>query len=219
MRNQANILNILFIYNIEAMNISAGFSAWTNIYVMVFHPLPYYLAQLSVLVIWCGGAVSIILNSAIPLFKIIFVTNFDFIFAQDPEILGKRILIVSLVLGCAPPSLICIYQFSQGIVATSSVAFLMGDNPEERKVVPLMPMYSGIWIIINLIVLSFTLVFIPCYIKRNHRSIISAEPTQMEEETKNIHLGRMLFGSIVAIMCTLVATIISKMSNKAVLGI
>ena len=214
MRNQANILNILFIYNIEAMNISAGFSAWTNIYVMVFHPLPYYLAQLTVLVISLHH-----LNSAIPLFKIIFVTNFDFIFAQDPEIFGKRILIVSLVLGCAPPSLICIYQFSQGIVATSSVAFLMGDNPEERKVVLLMPMYSGIWIIINLIVLSFALVFIPCYIKRNHRSIISAEPTQMEEETKNIHLGRMLFGSIVAIMCTLVATIISKMSNKAVLGI
>jgi hypothetical protein len=215
MQHHANVLNIIFIYNIEAMNISAGLLAWSALFVMVFYPYTYQLSQLVVLVIWCAGAISIILNTYLPVLKIIFVVNFEFIFAQEPETLGKNLLMSSIILGCIPQSLICTYQFFKDQVVGSTAAYFMGDNLGDRKVVYLLQLYPGFLLLINLVLLGFALVYIPFYLKKNHPLAVLTETSTPEVETQHIRLGRILLGSVVAILCTIAATIISKMSVKA----
>jgi hypothetical protein len=219
MQQQPNILNIIFIYNIEAMNISAGLLAWPSIYVMLLYPYPYHLAQLVVLVIWIAGAISIILNTYLPVLKLIFVVNFDYIFAQDPEVLVKKLLTLSFILGCIPKILICTYQFLNNQVASSTVAYWMGDNLGGRQIVNLIQLYSGFLFLINLILLCFAVVYIPFYVRKNHPVVTLAEIRKIEVTIQHIRLGRILLGSVVAIVCTIAAAIISKISAKARLGI
>jgi len=198
------------------MNISAVFSVWPAVYTLAFRPLPYQLVQLIMLFIWGGGAISIILNTAIPILKIVFITHFDLIFDQDPYMLGKCILNFSLLLGVTPLVIIYIYQSSNGIASTGTLAFLAGEEPGSRTVVPLMAMYSGVLFMINMIVLVFALGFIRYYARKNQQSNVQqAAPSQVEVATRHVRLGRMLLVSLVAVSFSVAATLLSKESSKA----
>ena len=77
---------------------TAGITAWATIYVITIQPCPYYMAQIFIMITWAVGTTAFILNCAVSLLKILFFTNFDFVFAQNPEILGKKLLTFSLIL-------------------------------------------------------------------------------------------------------------------------
>ena len=126
----------------------------------------------------------------LPLLKILFVTNFDFVFAQNPEILGKKLLTFSLILGFVPQCLIGMYQTAKGVLSTSAVVFLMGMK-QTKEVAPLMRMYGYIWLFASLLMLITTLLFIPLYVKMNHQVMALAEK-RMEEETVHFRFGKML---------------------------
>ena len=74
MQHHVNILFIIFTYYIEALEITAGITAWATIYVITIQPCPYYMAQIFIMITWAVGTTAFILNCAVSLLKILFVT-------------------------------------------------------------------------------------------------------------------------------------------------
>ena len=203
MQHHVNILFIIFTYYIEALEITAGITAWATIYVMTIQPCPFYMAQIFIMITWAVGTTAFILNCAVSLLKILFVTNFDFVFAQNPEILGKKLLTFSLILGFVPQCLTGMYQTANGVLSTSAVVFLMGMI-QTKEVAPLMRMYGYIWLFASLLMLITTLLFIPFYVKMNHQVMALAE-NRMEEETVHFRFGKMLVVGVLVAICSVAA--------------
>ena len=203
MQHHVNILFIIFTYYIESLEITAGITAWTTIYVLTFQPLPYYVAQIIVMIPWAAGTPAFILNCAVSLFKILFVTNFDLVFAQNPEILGRKVLTFSLIVGFVPQCLIGIYQTANGVLSTGAVVFLMGMQ-QTKEVAPWMRMYAYVWFFASLLMLITTLLFIPFYVKMNHQVMALAENTR-KEETEHFRFGKMLVVGVLVAIFTVAA--------------
>ena len=70
-------------------------------YVLAVGPMPFYLAQLVPTLGWSAADVMSINGCGISLFKMLFVSHFDLIFSQDPELLGQLVLGLNILLGCA----------------------------------------------------------------------------------------------------------------------
>lgn len=206
MQNQGSILIIIFIYFIEALETTGGVLSWTTVYVLIFHPFSFLLSQIILTVCWSTATAAFVLISAVSVFKILFVTHFDLVFSQDPDVLGKKVLMVSLLLGCIPHGLICIYQSTNGIVSTPAVAFLAGES-SAKVAAPLMQFYALFWFIFYLFMLIFTILFIPFYLNKSQGAVISAELSQRKENIQKISLSRMIYGATVAVICLLAAII------------
>jgi len=206
MQRKANVITFIFIHYIGALTLSTSLVSSASISVLAFQAMPYLLAQITVALAWSAGIVALILSSAVSVFKILLVTHFEAVFSQDPEIFGKKVVLASLLIGCLPPCLVSMYQSAHGILSTSYVSFLT-EEPHTKNMSLTIPIYGISWFIINLSTFTGALLFIPFYIDRNHKGLLTAEFIQKNEEAKNIKFGRMIFSFILAVIGCPVAVI------------
>ena len=170
--------------------------------------MPFYLAQLVPTLGWSAADVMSINGCGISLFKMLFVSHFDLIFSQDPELLGRLVLGLSLLLGCVPHCVICIHHSAQRIKVAPMVSFYMGEPLEVED--SLMMMYGSFWCIVSLFLLAMAVLFIPIYLKRHQQAaVLSAERNMSTPKT--ISLTKVLFGS----SCVALVVFINYISHAA----
>ena len=153
----------------------------------------FYLAQLGTTLVWNAVNVMCILGCSISLFKMLLVTHFDLIFNQNPEFLGKIVLILSIIAGVIPNIVLFIYQTINGANVAPIVAYFIGEQTEEADV-SVMQKYGIFWLVSSVGMLMTATVFIPKYVKRHQLSAILLVENR-EEAVKSINLARVLRGS------------------------
>jgi len=163
-----SIINILFIYYVNAAYCTANVIICAVIYVDTVGLMPFFLAQLAGMSVWWAGNTLLILGSSISFVKILYVTHFDFVFSQNQEFVGKLVLGLSLVAGCVPHLVICIHQSAQGIQVVPSENYLMGQKMKETSVFPSV-IYGSCWAFISVVMLMFAVLFIRNYKRRNQQ--------------------------------------------------
>jgi hypothetical protein len=127
-------------------------------------PMPFYMGQLITTLVWSASNIICILGCCISLIKMLFVTNFDLIFEQNPESLGRKLFCLSLLAGAVPNCLICIHSLAQGTIVTPAAAYYVGEKWNGTNIVP-MQLYGAIWFMIGIVMLGTSVVFIPYYSK------------------------------------------------------
>jgi hypothetical protein len=191
--NHVSIIIILFKYYIMAAHACASVIFWSFIIFLTMGSMHFYVVQLLAMLIWSTVTVMCIIGSGISLFKILLVTHFDMIFSLDPERLGKKIFIFSLLLGVVPHGVICIFRTIKGIKAVPAVAYFMGEHIVADSPSP-MQTYGSTCLIISVVMLLTAVIFIPNYTKRRSQAAILA--SENHDETMNsISIARVLLGS------------------------
>jgi hypothetical protein len=189
-----SIIIILFIYYIRVAHAIASIICWSIVLLWATGPVTFYLAQLATMLVWCGASVMAILGASISLFKVLLVTNFDLIFNLDPETLGRRVLVLSLLVGCLPHVVICSYQTAHGVRSAPAVAYLMGESMAAESV-NLLQIYGFFWLLASLLMLIAAVLFIPIYTRRHQHAAIAAEHHVHQRTMTSISLARVLVGS------------------------
>ena len=156
-------------------------------------PMPFYLAQLVTTLVWNAVNCLCILSCSISLFKMLLVTHFDWIFNRNPELLGKIMLILNIIAGVIPNSVLFIYHSINGAKVAPVVAYLYGEQTEDSDV-SVMQKYGIFWLVSSVGMLMTATVFIPKYVKRHQLSAILLVENR-EEAVKSINLARVLLGS------------------------
>ena len=154
--------------------------------------MPFYLAQLVTTLVWNAVNCMCILSCSISLFKMLLVTHFDWIFNQNPELLGKIMLILNIIAGVIPNSVLFIYHSINGAKVAPVVAYLYGEQTEDSYV-SVMQKYGSFWLVFSLGMLVTSVVFIPTYAKR-HQQLAILQAESHEEAVKSISLARVLLG-------------------------
>jgi len=167
--------------------------------------MPFHLAQLVFLLSWSAVDVGLILLSCISLAKILYVTQFDLIFSQDQESMGRIILGVSLLIGCTPHLLIYAQRSATNQVLASGVAYFMGDQMVDEGIGPLL-ICGAFWLFLSGILLAFAILFIRNYEQRHHLN----QPSEGMEESagKSVRLPRVLLCVTVMSAAVIVGIII-----------
>jgi hypothetical protein len=145
------------------------------------------------MLVWSAATVLCIVGSGISLFKVLLVTRFDIIFNQDPERLGKKVLLFSLIIGVIPHCVIGICHFNAGTKSAPVVAYLMGEQMVAGQPSS-MQVYGTIWLIISVAMLLTAVIFIPNYMKRRSPAAILASEHH-DETMRSISIVRVFLGS------------------------
>ena len=94
--------NVLMSYYIEVVNVMMTFCTVPLIYVLGVEPLPLPLAQFAYIAVHSCGSLIVALGSAVYCCQIVYVTNFEVLFALDPEEVGRRTFALLALLICLP---------------------------------------------------------------------------------------------------------------------
>ena len=192
--NQYNIITVLFSYFIEVCNIFILFLSLPILYVLVVGHLVFVAGQLTFLTIWCTSNTVCLLSIAISVFKILLITRFSLIFPLDPEVVGRKVLALSSILGSLPSLVITIYQTINGVSSMHLVAYFTGEQL-SRTVNPL-PFFivTTVLFTVALIMLPVTMLITSHFIQ-NHNSSLSTEIAEQQFKL-TISLKRLLLGLV-----------------------
>ena len=207
-QSQANIVLILFTYYIESAHVAGSLICWSLVYVLTLGPMPSILAQLATFLIWSAGNVMFIMGSHISIVKIIFVTQFDWIFCQDPESLGRMALVCSLLVGVVPNCLFWMYHFVFKTNVSLLASYLQGQRSDAENTP--MVIYGSSWLLFSILMLILSLVFIPVYVKWNQQAAVVVAENNNNDSMKSISVARVLLGS-----CGMAVVIIVNLVNIA----
>jgi hypothetical protein len=206
MRGSKSILTVLFRRNIELINLLVTWNACILVIIIAFGPMSFLMAQI---VVASGQAFLCLLCElalAISVFKILLVTQFDWVFSHDPDQLGYKVLATAIVLAFLPSAAICSYQTSKDTMMANSIAYLT-DSIDYDTSFPLMLVYIIFWTILGVLTMIFALVYIPYYIKHH----LSSQAVEIGEAAgharKEVSIGRILLGFL-GISIFLVFTIV-----------
>ena len=87
---QMNMTNVIISYYIEVVNVTVTVVSLPLIYVLIIHPLPLFIAQFCAVAAYCCGSLIVALGSAVSLFQILYVVQFNILFTLDPATVGWR---------------------------------------------------------------------------------------------------------------------------------
>jgi hypothetical protein len=210
-QNITSVIYILLIYYLEAAHISVLIICIPFIYFDLVGPFPFFLAQMVFILAWSAGDVMFILGSSISLVKILYVTNFDFIFNQNQELTARIILCLSLVVSFIPHLFIGIHRSISGRHIVPAAAYFMGEKIVFNNSPTPTLLYGSIWGILSGIMLVFAMLFIRIYEKKKHllhASIVAGERCRRAE--KSVSLIKVLLG-VLAVTAALTIGILSQM--------
>jgi hypothetical protein len=111
--NQYNIITVLFSYLIETCNLLIVFISLPILYVLAIRHVDFVTGQLIFLAIWSTSNTVCLLSIAISVFKILLLVRFSDIFPLDPQMLGRKVLMFSIIVGFVPSISISIYETLQ----------------------------------------------------------------------------------------------------------
>ena len=188
--NVVHIVVILFTYLLEAAHVAGITICWSLLFVLAIGPLPFYLAQLVNVLVWAAADVSSVLGCCISLFKILFVSHFDLIFSQDPEYMGRIVLILCLLIVGVPHCIIYTYQSVHQTKVTPVVAYYMGEPMVAEGATP-MQILGVVCLFMNIAMGILAAFFIPSYVRRHQQLAVLAEENE-REKVKTVNLTRVL---------------------------
>ena len=211
-----NMTNVLMSYYIEVVNVMMTFCTVPLIYVLGVEPLPLPLAQFAYIAVHCCGSLMVALGSAVSCCQIVYVTNFEVLFALDPEEVCRRTFALLALLICLPNAVEAAYSTFLGIhVARDVVIFTQTEyaGPEAGdgggSGFRFVPMYTVGWTIVFLILSSTAIIFIPLYFRYQHRN--NVEGLQPQRSTS---LQRYLLGSLLFFCMIVTSVVIAEQSDN-----
>jgi hypothetical protein len=206
MRGSKSILIVLFRLNIEVTNLIVTYNACALMFVILILPMSFVVAQIALAFSQALACLLCELALAISVFKILLVTQFDWVFAQDPDQLGHTVLAAALALAYLPAAAICAYQTLQDKMMANAIAFLTNSTDHDMSV-PLMMVYTIFWAVLGIVAMITALIYIPYYIKHN----LSSQAIEVGEAAghmrKQVSIGRILLGFL-GIIIFLVFTLV-----------
>ena len=140
------------------------------------------------------------------LFKVLLVTQFDRIFAHDPDQLGGWVLLLAVTLAALPCAAICGCQTYQGQMMSNEVVYLTKAADYSKIGVPYMIFYIILWAVLSILMMIAAKMYIPYYSQHHlsSNSIQIAEAGQQEE--KHVNITRILLG-ILGLSMALIVTV------------
>jgi hypothetical protein len=202
-----SVVNIIFIYYIEAAHATVIFACWSFMLFDMLGPMPFYLAQLIFVLCWSAVDVMLLLGSSISILKILYVTKFYLIFNQDQEALARIILNTSLLLGCTPHIVIFLHHSAAEQALSPGVHYFMGKAMARENLAPFL-ICGAIWTFLCVVLSIFAILLI-----RNYERSSRYYPTESAEEQggsagKTISLPRVLLGATVLSLAGIIGIII-----------
>jgi hypothetical protein len=191
--NQYNIITVLFSYLIEACNILIVFISLPIMYVLTIDHVDFITGQLIFLAIWSTSNTVCLLSIAISVFKILLLVRFSEIFPLDPLLLGRKVLVLSIIVGFVPSTGISTYETLHGIGSMNLVSYFTGKE-QSRTVYPLpFIIMTSLFFAITLVMLFATLVYTSYFIRMN--SSLSSELVQQHQKL-SISLRKLMLGLV-----------------------
>jgi hypothetical protein len=204
-QNIASVINILFIYYIEAAHVTVIVICWSFMYVDTIGPMPFYLGQMVLMIGWSAADIMLILGSIISLVKIIYVINFDLIFNQNQESTSRILLGASLLAGCAPHLIIYIDLTAREKIVSSPVTYFTGEKVLLEGVGAFLMCGSG-WLFLSGVMLVFAVLFIRNY-EHRHQHL----STETGETCRSAGMTVSLPGVLLGVTVVTVAIVIGIM--------
>ena len=171
-------------------------------FVSVASPISFIVAQIISCIGNAIGSLLCELATAMSLFKILLVTNFSMIFPYDPNQLGFSVFRIAAALAFLPSASICAYQTYMGQMMTNSLGYLI-KSANYPLGIPYITFYVIFWTVLCMAMMSFALVYIPYYIKKNLNSnsiqVAEAGLVRKEVNIKRILLGFLGFSLSLAV--------------------
>jgi hypothetical protein len=202
-----NMTNVLISYYIEVVNLINIIMTVPLIYVTLFQPLPFLLAQFVIVATHCCGSMIVSLGSAISCFQILYVIRFELVFSLDPQIMGRRIFLALLITVVVPYALFGIWKTLKGSHVDKGVTLYTLDeyNGEE---IEFLAIYSICWALLYFIFSFIAFVFLPIVLKKR-QSHNERLPPQ-----RTISLQRYLLASLGLFVMLISSVIMNKLNNS-----
>ena len=185
-----NMTNVIISYYIEVVNVTVTVVTLPLIFVLSIHPLPLFIAQFCAVAAYCCGSLIVALGSAVSLFQILYVVQFNILFTLDPATVGWRTFMVLASLAICTMTMEGIYMTLKGIHVNTTVSELT-QTQYNGEGVPFIAIYTGCWTVLFIILSSTAFVFIPLFFKKKQNQHNSRQPPQ-----RIISLHKYLLGAL-----------------------
>jgi hypothetical protein len=209
-----SILTILFMNNMDLINITSSILCGSTLYVIVFSSMSYVTGQFLWAIILAFGTLTTELSVAIPCFKILLVTHFSLIFTMDPQKLARNVLTVSALLAFLPAACICYYEILHLQIETATVVYLSKAANYSRGV-PYLTLYLIFWTLLSILMLLVALFYIPYYLQ-HHLSSNVVEVAEAGRVRSQVNIKRMLLGflgMVSSIVVGIIADLLGSLSG------
>jgi len=181
---------VLFYYIIEGANAIVFLIFVPCLGIIYIGPMPLYAAQAAFTAIHSCGSLLAALGSAISLFHMLYVTQFEAVFAMDPHAVGKKVLLSLTLVTGVPNLIVSIYNTVQGLHSAPGVARFTGTEYNNPGV-SFLNTYTLCWMALFLILSCIAYVFIPCILRYRQTSVYNENPPRRTNT-----LQRFLFGAL-----------------------
>jgi hypothetical protein len=199
-----SVLTIIFQYNLEVLNLIVTLTAVSVITMRALSPVPFLFSQVIVVIISSSVTLAFILGFAISSLKILLVTQFYFIFLQDPDQLGQRVFKVALTVAAAPIVVIGFYlSFNQ--INAAQILQLVTENsrPSDGNQGYILG-YMIFWAVLCVIMLVIAVYYIPLHIKYIEKNNAAIQAGEANTAKKNPNIKKILFVFIISLCCLVV---------------
>ena len=144
---------------------------------------------------------------AMSLFKVLLVTQFDRIFAHDPDQLGGWVFLLAAALAAPPCAAICAFQTYRGQMMSNIVVYLTKSADNSKIGVPYTLVYIILWAVLSIFMMITAKLFIPYY-TQHHLSSNAIQIAEAGQQVENhVNITRILLG-ILGLSMALMATVI-----------
>ena len=145
---------------------------------------------------------------AMSLFKVLLVTQFDWIFAHNPDQLGGWVLLLAAAVAALPCATICASQTYQGQIMSNMVVYLTKSADYSKIGVPYTIFYIILWAVLSIFMMITTKLYIPYYTQHylSSNAIQIAEAGQQVEN--HVNITRILLGILGLSMAFIVTVIV-----------
>ena len=202
------ILTVILTFFIQTTNITITFVSCSMIFVSLVGSMSFVLAQIltgltnALVCLLCEIAL------AMSLFKVLLVTQFDWIFAHNPDQLGGWVLLLASAVAALPCATICACQTYQGQIMSNMVVYLTKSADYSKIGVPYTIFYIILWAVLSIFMMITTKLYIPYYTQHylSSNAIQIAEAGQQVEN--HVNITRILLGILGLSMAFIVTVIV-----------
>ena len=131
-------------------------------------PLPHVAAELATMAINGLVCLLVVLTAASSLVKLLLVTNFDLVFAKDPQQLASHMLVLSTGVALLPNLAYTLWSLAVCRVSSNSTVSYLAGSKESQEGINFSWVYLVLWVLVSLAMASLVVFGIPLYLNRIH---------------------------------------------------
>ena len=204
------ILTVLLTFFIQIINLTITIISCPMIFVTLFGSMSFVLAQILIGLTYALMCLMCEIALAISLFKVLLVTQFDMIFAHDPDKLGGWALSFAAALAVLPCATICACQTYQGQMMSNTVVYLTKSADYSKIGVPYLIVYIILWAVLSVLMMITAKLYIPYY-TQHHLSSYSIQIGEAgRQEEKHVNITCILLGILGLSMALMVTVMVHR---------